>query len=339
MPGERETLRWLDLGHLGASELHVAYQALASLRRADAPSLLILASADRHLSLGASQAAALELEQAACASLAVIQRPLGGGLVWVEPAHLNYFLLATPTAQRRRPEELLEWVAPTIQAAYARYGLPVELVARQEFRCRGRRIGSTGAATIGNSLVLAGSFLLHSDWCSFVASVAAPTAEFRTTLGRALRASLTSWQEELVGSVVPSHAELKTVWKMQLQAQGWLVEADDLRAEEHAALKSAELEAVDWESGGRRRVRDGIKLRANTFLTEKHWPEGWLRIWTEDGCYREVEGNLFPPELCWALSGVQARSPLLPSLMAGYLGASAGLWLERLEGLAVWSDQ
>ncbi|MBU2754772.1 lipoate--protein ligase family protein [Acidithiobacillus sp. CV18-2] len=312
---------------------------MAEARRADDPAFLVLATADAHLSLGAAQAASAELNEAACASIAVLQRPLGGGLVWVEPAHLNYFLLATPDVQCRRPEDLLARLAPSIQAVHAQYGLPVKLAAGQEFRCRGRRIGSTGAATIGKSLVLAGSFLLQTDWHPFVASVAAPSPGFRNTLARALSASLTSWETELGLKLMPSHADLQSTWKAQLLAQGWQIFEEELHASERAAWQQVEWEPMDWQSQGRRRVRNGIKLRAGAFLTEQHWPDAWLRVWTEDGCYREVESDAWPPELSWALAGVAARSPLLASLLDGYLGSSARLWQQRLEELSVWSDQ
>ena len=339
MPAEQRKLRWLDLGHLTAEELHQSYQALAALRRADDPAFLVLATADAHLSLGAAQSASAELNEAACGSVAVLQRPLGGGLVWVEPTHLNYFLLSTPDVQCRRPEDLLAAMAPSIQAVHAQYGLPAELAAGQEFRYRGRRIGSTGAATISKSLVLAGSYLLRIDWRPFVASVATPSLEFRNTLARALSASLTSWETELGPKMMPSHADLKSAWQAQLLAQGWQIFEEELHASECAAWQQVEWEPVDWQSQGRRRVRNGIKLRAGAFLTEQHWPDGWLRVWTEDGCYREVESDAWPPELSWALAGVAARSPLLASLLDGYLGSSAGRWQQRLEELSVWSDQ
>ncbi|WP_308387838.1 lipoate--protein ligase family protein [Acidithiobacillus sp. AMEEHan] len=334
----RRELRWLDLGHLGAGELHQSYQALAELRRADDPIFFLLATADAHLSLGAAQTASAELDEAACASVAVVQRPLGGGLVWVEPAHLNYFFLATPDARCRRPEDLLGRMAPTIQAVHAQYGLPIELAAGQEFRCRGRRIGSTGAATIGKSLVLAGSFLLQTDWRPLVASVATPSPEFRNTLARALSASLTSWKAELGSTMLPSHGDLKNAWKAQLLAQDWQISEATLGSTNRSAWQKVECEPVDWWSQGRRRVRNGIKLRAEAFLTEEHWPDGWLRVWTEDGYYREIGSDTWPEELCWALQGVAAGSTLLPRLLDGYLGSSARLWQKRLEELSVWSD-
>ncbi|WP_348550743.1 lipoate--protein ligase family protein [Acidithiobacillus sp.] len=334
-----ERLRWLDLGHLSASALHQAYQALATLRRAEDPSLLVLASAEPHLSLGASQVAGLELDRDACASsLPIIQRPIGGGLVWVEPAHLNYFLLVTPTAQRRRPEQLLAAIAPIIQAVHAHFGISVELAAEQEFRCRGRRIGSTGAASIGNSLVLAGSYLLCTDWAGFADRVAASSNGFRATLRQALSASLTSWAEERQ-IAVPAHTRIKQVWQEQLQTQSWQVMEGALSGAERAAMLQAELEPVDWEGGGRRRVANGIKLRAGAFLTERHWPDGWLRVWTEDGRYRAVESNVLPGEICRALVGMSADSPQHRALFARVLGDAAEHWQRRLHELTVWTDQ
>jgi lipoate-protein ligase A len=335
-PRSQQVLRWLNLGHLSAPALHQSYQALAELRRAEDPPWLLLASANAHLSLGAAQTAAAELDRDAAQNLIVVQRLVGGGLVWIEPAHLNYFLLATPSSVRRRPEDWLEVLAPSLCALHAAFGLHVELVAEQELRCAGQRIGSTGAASLGSSVVLAGSFLLRGDWVSFCNSVAVPSPDFRQALERALAASLLTWKE--AGVLVPSHEQLALVWREILQAEGWQIEVDALRPAEQQAIAAQELEPVDWKSQGRRRVRDGIKLRAGAFLTERHWPEGWLRVWTEDGRYRAVDSNIFPAELCWALTGIEAVSPMLPLLLEGYLGTQAALWQQRLGSLAVWSD-
>ncbi len=334
-------LRCLYLGNLSAGELHRAYAGLAEVRQTRDPPLLLLATADSHLTIGAAQTAGAELCFNSCQRLKipVVQRSLGGGTVWIEPAHLNYFLVANQGSAFRRPRDLLEGFAPAFLAVHHHFGLAVQLVGKQDFSCGGRRIGSTGAATLGRSLVLGGSFLLSGGWTTFAEAIAAPSPGFRVWLQEAMAQSMTTWDAEL-GSAPPPGPVMERLYH-ELAVLGWNTVESRPTDSEREAMERVELETLDWTESAGRRVPHGIKVCQESFLTERQWDaEGnFLRIWTGNGRFRRIAGPAFPEELSEAIAGLPKDSPVLHRLLGRYLGwGPAAVWQERIRSLAVWTD-
>ncbi len=332
-------LRFLYLGHLPADSLHRSYAGLAEARQAGDPPLLLLATADTHLTVGAAQTAGAELDFDSCQRLQipVIQRGLGGGTVWVEPAHLNYFLMAGLGSPFRRPQDLLNAFAPAFLSVHRHFGLDVQMVGGQDFTCAGRRIGSTGAATLGRSLVLGGSFLLAGEWSTFTEALAVPSPGFRVWVLEALEQLMTTWDAELGRTPAPGLVMERL--HQELAELGWEIVESCPTELELEAMEAVELEMPDWTASAGRRVPCGIKVRLDSFLTERRWGRNFLRIWTENGCFRRIAGTVFPEELEEAIAGLQKDSPMLDLLLERYLGhGPASLWRERIRSLAVWTD-
>ncbi|MHB8249259.1 MAG: lipoate--protein ligase family protein [Acidithiobacillus sp.] len=333
--------RRLDLGLLDPLSLHAGYAGMAEAQPAGALPMVLLARSSGHLSLGAAQGAAAELDPAACRrhGVPVVRRPLGGGTVWVDAQQLNYFFLFPAGSGPARPAAAFSLVAPVVEAVHRAFGLPVTGAGGQDFWCRGRKIGGTGAATLGHTLILGGSFILDFHRPAFTRCVALPSPGFREWLGEALAGSLTSWTGEGVGGVAAS-AVAESFWAA-LAAQGWRLQPSVPTAAEGAAVAEAreDLDDLDWEEGARRRVPHGIKLKSGAFLTERHWDGGqWLRVWTDVGQFRRVAASVFPAGLGELLSGLGPADGRFAHLLDQALGAAAPLWRERLLATAVWSD-
>ncbi|MHB1580135.1 MAG: lipoate--protein ligase family protein [Acidithiobacillus sp.] len=333
-------IRLIHLGTLAPEALHRAYVGLAEAQGERDVPILLLAQSGAHLSLGAAQGPGAELDRSACERLRipVVQRALGGGLVWVDPGQLNYFFIFPAAAGICRAPELFALIAPWVIAVHAYFGLKVEPREGHDFWYQGRKIGGTGAATIGHSLVLGGSFILEAQWASFVDCVAAPSADFRTWLTAALQEGLCSWSQ-LLDRVVEPGAVLAAC-PMLLQAAGYeLTLPTEPTEAERYAMGQAELDDADWDQPLRRRVRAGIKLKAEAFLTEQRWPEGdWLRVWTENGAFRRVAGSAWSVGQGTRLIGLQPDSVQLGEQLREIVGKEASLWGERLLETAVWAD-
>ena len=333
-------IRLIHLGMLAPEALHRAYVGLAEAQdEQDAP-ILLLARSRAHLSLGAAQGPAAELDRVACERLGipVVLRGLGGGLVWVDPGQLNYFFIFPAAAGIRRAPDLFVRIAPWVIAMHAHFGLTVEARNGHDFWCQGRKIGGTGAATIGHSLVLGGSFILEARWTSFVDCVAAPSEGFRAWLAEALQEGLCSWSQLLDRAVEPE-AVLEACPALLAEA-GWALALPTRpRAVESRAMAQADLEEVDWEQPVRRRVPAGIKLKADTFLTERRWSDGhWLRVWTENGAFRRVACSAWPTEQGERWAGLRPDSGRLHERLRDIARSEASLWGERLRETAVWTD-
>ncbi len=333
-------LRIISLGMLSPELLHKTYVGLAEAQSdSDLPILLLVQSA-AHLSLGAAQSAGAELDLLACKKLGVpvLQRSLGGGLVWVDGGQLSYFFIFPTAWGMRRAPELFDYIAPWIVALYAHFGVFVEARDGHDFWCAGRKIAGTGAASIGRSLVLGGSIMLHVDWQGFVACVAAPSEGFRAWLAEALGDSVWTWSQ--LSSSPPTPEALRAAFPRVLEKLGVQVVVETLLSrDEQRAVAEAEGEEPEWEDCRSRRVAAGIKIKAGAFLTERHWPEGqYLRIWTENGCFRKVKASLWAESETQIFSGLQMDSRAFNAALQQLAGDEYELWAARFAETAVWKD-
>lgn len=276
--------RWLDLGRLSPLRLHASYQALAEAAAPDDPPLLLWATSDRpHLSLGASQDAAAELDLAACRAHGVelVQRPLGGGTVLVDADQYCFFLVLPAAHQSGRPADVFELALPAAAAVFRSGGVPAERRGRTDLWVDGRKVLGSGAATLGRSLVFGSSFLLDFDAALFARLIRVPSAGFRDWLAEALGEGLAGWRAH--ATPPPADALQAALREVFSAHRAWHWEAGSLTAEERAAIAATETELEEERSlpgsdGGRRHVPDGIKINHGRYLVETHDASGWVRL-------------------------------------------------------------
>lgn len=259
---------------MSPQRLHATYTGIADALSADSPPVLLWGSASAHVCLGQSQSAACEL--APDIDVPVVQRPLGGGTVWIDENQFVYALIEPLHLAPRYPADWSDWALPPAIATFRRFGLGVEQHDR-DLWLRGRKIAGTGAATIGGSAVFASSFLMRFPRQRFAACIAG-SAEFRRWLDAGLAATMTDWSEH---ASVCVEVELRSAFCDAVsRTMNWQLSPSVLSAGESSAIDAVELDAHDDDSGSRHRVhRDGIKLNADSHLVER----------TENGvCIREL---------------------------------------------------
>ncbi|TCV82561.1 lipoate--protein ligase family protein [Sulfurirhabdus autotrophica] len=280
----RSAARWIDIGLVAPATFHATYAGLADHQVANAAPILLWGRTTEHICLGQHQNLMAELAQPL--EVPVLQRPLGGGTVWVDEFQYCFVLIVPLELLPGRPQEWFEWGLAPMLATYRRFGMEVELHA-QDVWLDGRKIGGSGAATIGNCAVLASSFLMHFPIAHFVQCIACPTEGFRNWMAEALSVAMTDWQSH---QSVPDESVLVKVFWDSLQAGlKWdfiqsALSADEVLARDAVLPELAELDA----SNGKRLVPDGIKLNARTFLTEKHDGTNWVRVLTVDGKFSRI---------------------------------------------------
>jgi len=225
-----QAARWIRLGLVEPLELRAAYCGLAGAQSRDASPILLWGQAKTHLCLGQSQGLA-ELEE--CVAGPVLRRPLGGGLVWVDAFQYVFVLIAPKRHAPGRPVRWISWALASAIATYRHFGLTAYLNER-DIWLHGRKIGGSGAATIGECAVIASSFLLRFPAERFAQSVASPSPEFRTWLREGLSLAMTEWADH---GALPAERELEETFRTRLEAQhGWQFE--------HAWPDEAELTAI-----------------------------------------------------------------------------------------------
>lgn len=281
------TARWIDLGLTSPEAFHAAYLGLAESQTEDAAPIALWGRSNAHVCLGQSQDFSAELNP--LPGVPVVQRPLGGGTVWVDELQYCFVLVVPLRHAAGRPQQWFDWgLAPAV-ATWRYFGLAAER-REQDIWLGGRKIGGSGAATIGRCAVLAGSFMLRFPAERFARCVACPSEGFRSWLSEGLRAAMTDWASH---QAPPDGAELARAFRLHLESVlGWRLRDSGLGVDEaQAACKALEdLVPVPGEGGGRRLVPHGIKLNASTYLTERHYPDDtWVRVLTADGKIARIE--------------------------------------------------
>lgn len=333
------TCRWIDVGLIDPVDFHSAYMGIAESQSWDGQPVVLWGRTTRHLCLGQHQSHGAEL--AAGQNVPVLRRPLGGGLVWLDEFQYCYVLIVPRHYAPPRPQQWFEWgLAPAVDV-YDYFGLPVCQQA-QDLWLSGRKIGGSGAATIGECAVLASSFLLHFPRETFAASVACPSEGFRTWLGEALGEAMTDWRSH---QTPPHPDDLAAAFRRALERRmGWHLVDSGITDNEAAARETARAELAEGEDdgGGRRLIPHGVKLNAATFLTERRDEGQWVRVLTRGRRFARIALSVaLPAEVLGRLAACgPSRAALIAELEAAEATrADADYWAESILAAAYFGEE
>lgn len=313
------------MGPCEAWEYHATYAALAhGMQAGDAPAL-VWGQPTAHLCLGQSQSAAAELTPSI--EVPVLQRPLGGGAVWLDEGQCCIALVAPRDLLPQRPAQWFDPLLDAMVQVYREAGLPVVRAGR-DLHCRGRKIAGSGAATLGQAGVVASSFLIDFPVASFARALACPSAGFRVWLEDALRDGLTWWRRE--GQAPPAVDLAGALRRATNAALGWRWMQDRLTAQEGEARQTWRAELRPEPGAGVRLVRDGVKISHGVYLTECSGAWGWVRSLTRGG--RVVRLALSGADVAQdLLAGVLPRpEDIAAALAAGLHAEAARAWALRI---------
>lgn len=274
-------LRLLNLGRVSPLHLHAAYTGLAEVLPENAEyGWLILARSDvGHIALGASQFVDAELDVAACArqGVPIVQRRLGGGTVWVDDGQLCAFFIVPRDQQRKA---FFERCLEIFCAMFVQLGIAVERVGEQDIWAEGAKLLGSGGATIGHAQVFGASVLERFDSRMFAACVAASSAGYREWLADLLATQMTDLRRL---NAATDESRIISALHEACAAHWPLREVESLAEREKAAVAAARAELSEpLEAGGRRLVRNGIKINRRTYLFEDAMSP-WLRLVWRDG--------------------------------------------------------
>ena len=328
--------RWIDVGLVSPEVFHATYIGLAEIQSKDASPILLWGRTTSHICLGQHQYSVAELKQPL--EVPVLQRPLGGGTVWVDECQYCFVLIVPLDHAHGRPQQWFEWGLAPALATYRQFGLDV-MRQEQDVWLGGRKIGGSGAATIGNCAVIASSFLLHFPVERFAQCIACPSEGFRDWLKVALLEGMTDWQSH---RSVPQEAILAQVFRENVETSiGWLLADDDLTSDEMAAREAAICEVLSPENAtGKRLVPNGIKLNARTFLTERQDGRNWARVLTVNGKFSRIRlSKALPQSGLVQLISSSPECGALQTVLAGMmLQSEAGYWAELIMNTAYFQN-
>jgi lipoate-protein ligase A len=173
------------------------YHAAAYLGR---EALFILRPSTPYVCLGFHQDARkeIDLEFADRERIPVLRREVGGGAVYLDNGQLFYQLILRkdrPDVPVNKAQFFEKFLQPVVQT-YRSFGVPAEYRPVNDILSNGRKVSGTGAAEIGESVVLVGNFLLDFNYEMMAKVLRVPDEKFRDKVYKTLSENLTTFRRE-----------------------------------------------------------------------------------------------------------------------------------------------
>lgn len=278
-------LRVIDFGYVPALRSQAVYHGLARTVDADSDPVLSLVNPDSpYVCVGLHQEVDKEVDVAFCAEagLPIVRRRVGGGAVYLDR---NQMFLHFIYPRRKAPEFAVNlyprFVEPVVRT-YRELGVQAAYRPINDIHVAGRKIGGTGAASIGEATLFVGSFMFDFDTALMARCLKVPSEKFRDKLKTTLDDYMTTMVKEL--DPVPSRETVKAAFLRHCdETLGVTAEPDTPTEAELAAIAAEEKVLADPEwtfRQGRKLVALGVKIAAGTHLTESAHkaPGGLLRV-------------------------------------------------------------
>jgi lipoate-protein ligase A len=329
-------LRVLDFGTVPALRSQAVYHGLAETIGPDSDAILSLASPETpYVCVGMHQDIAKEVDTDFCAAqgLPVWRRHVGGGAVYLDRNQMfTHFLFPAARAPSRADQLYPLFIEPVVRT-YREMGVAAQYRPVNDIQVNGRKIGGTGAASIGGATVMVGSFMLDFDTATMAKCLKVPSEKFRDKLRQTLDDYMTTMVREL-GHLPDRDAVKARFLRHCAEVLGLeVVESTPTPAEWQAiAAAEAALSDPDWtDTQHRKLVALGVKIAAGTHLTEaaRKAPGGLVRVnlLERDGRIADlvISGDFtcLPPEgideLSTALSGTALTEAALTPAIADHI--------------------
>ncbi len=187
-----------DLGHVPWLDSQLLYHTQARL---GVEALNILAPRERYVCIGCHQDLEQEVDLVYCAErgIPVFRREVGGGAVYLDGRQVFFQLVLSrgnPLAGGDKAALHQRLLEPVVRA-YADLGVPARYrPVNDVITAVGRKISGTGAAEIGDCLVLVGNLIADFDYDTMARVLRVPDEKYRDKIFRSMRENLSSLRQE-----------------------------------------------------------------------------------------------------------------------------------------------
>jgi lipoate-protein ligase A len=278
-------LRVIDFGSVSPLRSQAGFHGIAKAMGPEDDPVLTLTNPDGpYVCVGLHQEIAKEVDEDFCkaSDLPIYRRRIGGGAVYLDNNQLfTHFIYP----RKKAPEFAVNLYPMFIEPVVRTYqDLGVNAVYRpvNDIQVDGRKIGGTGAASIGEATVMAGSFMYDFDTAMMARCLKVPSEKFRDKLKTTLDDYMTTMVKQL--DEVPSREQL--VVSFLKHCAGSLGVTPEMSEPTEAELKAIEdeekaLTDPDWTyKQGRKFVDMGVKISSGMHLTESAHkaPGGMIRV-------------------------------------------------------------
>ncbi len=277
-------IRVVDLGLVSPVRSQTVYHAVGyAFHPQSPPTILLVSPTDPYVSIGFHQDAQREVDLDYCRSvgLPVIRREVGGGAVYLDHNQVFTQWIFPRELVPLRVEDRFAWYVRPLIETYRQWGIDASWRPINDIHVRGRKIGGTGAASIGDAEILVGSLMLDFDTKQMARVLKVASEKMRDKVYQSLEEYMTTMRREL--GTMPDRDQVVHTYLEQVSAVlGAELELGALTSEEEAL--AAELDerfaSEEWlyQKGGLR--ESGIKIHADVRLHEAALkvPGGLIRV-------------------------------------------------------------
>lgn len=278
------SFRVIDAGTVSWLDSQVIYHAVATAMTEETEDTMTLMNpATPYVCVGFHQEVEKEVDIAYCQEygLPITRRQVGGGAVYLDRDQLFWHIIVHRSRAPYRIEEVyaryLEGPINTLRAM----GIPAQLRPVNDIQVDNRKIGGTGAATIGEAMVVVGSLIFDFNYELMSRVLKVPSEKFRDKVYQTLREYLTTIRREL-GTNAPSWEQGKRLLISQcaaaLEQDAYLGALTNREQEEIQRLRQTFADPL-WlyQSGGMR--GKGVKIKEGMYIREAAYkaPGGLIR--------------------------------------------------------------
>lgn len=323
-------MRYLNLGVVPYQESQAIYHALAELLPIDGPMTLVTVSPDRpYVCVGYHQVASREIERSYCEEqgIPVGRRMVGGGAVYLDGDQVFWHLIMP--RRNRSVEELYRRFLPAPIRAYQRMGIDAQHRPINDIVVGSKKIGGTGASTMGNAEILVGSLMMDFDSEEMARVLNVPSEKFRDKMVSSLNEYMTTVTKLLLDEAPSRDEATRFLVESFEEVVGEPIFPDTLteRERERLAYYADHLFDQDFVYRHEGYLQPGVKIRDGVRLYEGIYkaPGGLIRIiWRErDDVLDEVliGGDFFvdPPEALATLESDLVGTAVTPEAITAVL--------------------
>ncbi len=187
-----------DLNHVPWLDSQLLYHAQARL---SLEALYLLAPRESYVCIGFHQALEEEVDLAYCAErgIPVFRREVGGGAVYLDGRQVFFQLVLSRGNPLARGDKaaLYRRLLEPLARAYQDLGVPARYrPVNDVVTPAGRKISGTGAAEIGDCLVLVGNLIVDFDYETMARVLRVPDEKYRDKVFRSMRENLSTLRRE-----------------------------------------------------------------------------------------------------------------------------------------------
>ncbi len=277
-------IRILDVGLVSPVRSQAIYHGVAYAMKPETPDTIILVGpTEPYVCIGYHQELEKEVDVAFCREhdLPIYRREVGGGAVYLDKGQVfTQWIFHRGQLPHSLEERFTLYIKPLVDT-YQTLGIPANHRPVNDVHVKGKKIGGTGAAQMGEAEVVVGSLMFDFNFDLMARVLKVSSEKMRDKIFQSLNEYMTTMTREL--GYTPDYETVKREYIRQVvNTLGHPAEYGELTPEEEMTVEELEerLSSDEWlyQKGGLRQT-GAVKIHADVYVVEAAYkaPGGLIR--------------------------------------------------------------